>query len=50
MVDRLLTGLTAQQKEQLLDGIQIKHLYVTIKHKNYFRKQKEGTSFAFEAQ
>ena len=25
-VDRLLTGLTAQKKEQLLDGIQIKHL------------------------
>ena len=29
-VDRLLTGLTAQQKEQLLDGIQIKHLYAQI--------------------
>ena len=27
-VDRLLTDLTAQQKEQLLDGIQIKHLYL----------------------
>ena len=26
--DRLLTGLTAQQKKQLLDGIQIKHLYL----------------------
>ena len=25
-VDRLLTGLTAQKKEQLLDGINIKHL------------------------
>ena len=25
-VDRLLTGLTAQQKEQLLASIQIKHL------------------------
>ena len=25
-VDRLLAGLTAEQKEQLLDGIQIKHL------------------------
>ena len=25
-VDRLLTGLTAQQKK-LLDGVQIKHLY-----------------------
>ena len=25
-VDRLLTGLTAQQKEQLLDGIKIKYL------------------------
>ena len=24
----LLTALTAQQKEQLLDGIQIKHLFV----------------------
>ena len=26
-VDRLLTGLTAKKKEQLLHGIQIKHLY-----------------------
>ena len=26
-VDRLLTGLAAQQKEQLLDGIKIKHLF-----------------------
>ena len=26
-VDRLLTGLTAKKKEQLLDGILIKHLY-----------------------
>ena len=25
-VDRLLTGLTARQKQQLIDGIQIKHL------------------------
>ena len=29
-VDRLLTGLTAHQKEQLLDGIQIKHLYLYL--------------------
>ena len=27
-VDRLLTDLTAQQKEQLLDDIKIKHLYI----------------------
>ena len=29
-VDRLLTGLTAHQKEQVLDGIQIKHLYMEL--------------------
>ena len=29
-VDRLLIGLTAQKKEQLLDGIQIKHLYLVV--------------------
>ena len=29
-VDRLLTGLSAQKKEQLLDGIQIKYLYKKI--------------------
>ena len=29
-VDRLLTGLTAQKKEQLLNGIQIKCLYVSF--------------------
>ena len=28
--DRLLTGQTALKKEQPLDGIQIKHLYVNI--------------------
>ena len=29
-VDRLLAGLTANRKEQLLDGIQIKHLYSVL--------------------
>jgi len=29
-VDRLLTGLAAHRKEQLQDGIQIKHFYVQM--------------------
>ena len=29
-VDRLLSGLTAQKKEQLFDGIQIKLLYLEL--------------------
>ena len=35
-VDKLLTVLTAQQKEQLFDGIQIKQLYL---HLVYVKKK-----------
>ena len=39
-VDRLLTGLTAHKKEQLLNGIQIKHLYqIRIKANNFEKAQ-----------